>query len=232
MQTDTFESNYDRRANVILSHYAYRSIPFGAYRGWHTETSGPGAAYDNYPVDGSIEKAFLTGVSPRVAARIGQPFFRTTKELGARALASDAWDKGEYGGRDGLNHTLPNIAVSGSVDETQTIPGMGIAAHRQAYNVLYGDGSVRSCGDPRETLIWHTQGACSGGGDPAVGNTQYYSTLARNGDWGAGSLDAWGGRGGLFEQWSRGTGRLFPHTAHDIWHRFDMAAGVDVGVDD
>jgi prepilin-type processing-associated H-X9-DG protein len=36
------------------------------------------------------------------------------------------------------------------------IPGDGIFAHRQGYNVLYGDGSARWQGDPQGTLIWMT----------------------------------------------------------------------------
>ncbi|HRU06636.1 MAG TPA: hypothetical protein P5137_12780 [Candidatus Brocadiia bacterium] len=35
-----------------------------------------------------------------------------------------------------------------------TYPGDGLYAHREGYNVLRGDGSVRWFGDPQQKIIW------------------------------------------------------------------------------
>ena len=140
------------RENYIFSHYAYRNVPLGLQRGWHA-----GNAPSNRGGDGTDERR-LAGTRPNICASIGQPFFRTPRELSGRAIVSDAWDKGYN--RDGLNRDT-QVVFGGAIldlDDTRTIPGMGIAAHRAAYNVLYGDGSARSYGDPQERFIWHGQG--------------------------------------------------------------------------
>jgi prepilin-type processing-associated H-X9-DG protein len=38
--------------------------------------------------------------------------------------------------------------------ERMKYPGDGAYGHRDGYNVLYGDGSVRWHGDPQQRLIW------------------------------------------------------------------------------
>ena len=217
-------SSSTSRKTVVMSHYAYRNIPLGNYRGWHY-----GNAPSNRGGDGTDVRR-IAGTRPSVGAKIGQPFFRTDRELNGRALVSDAWDKGSR--EDGLGRDLTDLyAAVSTVEDTRTIPGMGIAAHRQAYNVLYGDGSVRVFGDPQERLIWHSQGGGDNNNIHAGTITASYSLLSTNYTW-SGSSGGNIGNKGVFSDGGRGTEGLFQHTAYSIWHNMDNAAGIDVGVTD
>ena len=213
----TYSSNYDRQ-NYIFSHYAYRNVPLGVSRGWHAgvDTNGRGG-------DGSDERR-LAGTRPYVCARIGQAMFRTPRELSGRAIVSDAWDKGQH--RDGLNRdTSALFSGAITVDDTRTVPGVGIAAHRQSYNVLYGDGSVRAYGDPQERIIWHGQG-WGRNTDIDATLTTGYGLLFHNYSW-SGSASGNIGNRGVFSYTGRGLDGLFAETAYDIWHQMDTAAGID-----
>jgi len=71
-------------ANHIFSHYVYRNQPLGTYiYNWHVRDDGSRG--------GALHR--LAGTKPVVTAKLGQPFFRTAKELGDRAIMSDAWNK-------------------------------------------------------------------------------------------------------------------------------------------
>jgi hypothetical protein len=70
------------------------------------------------------------------------PPFKTQRVLGGRSVIADRFGKAA---RPDLPTPLGTV-----------IPGDGIFAHRQGYNVLYGDGSARWQGDPQGTLIWMT----------------------------------------------------------------------------
>ena len=210
---DSTNPNYN--TNVITSHYAYRNVPFGFYSGWHQWVNGTDAVR-------------LAGVKPRTNVSASQPIFKTKRALGERAIVCDAWDKGWK--RDGLGRDMS--AYSGTAIENSTlIAGVGIAAHRSAYNVLYGDGHVAVFGDPQERFVWHTQGY-----------SLYSNSLPENMKTGAGATYygfvcinydyANGGTRGCFSNYHRGTEKLFKHRPFDYWHQLDMHNGVDVGVSD
>jgi hypothetical protein len=211
------------RKTVVLSHYAYRNIPLGNTRGWH---------YGDHPSnrggDGTDLRA-LAGTRPVIGAKMGQPFFRTDRELLGRALVSDAWDKGSN--EDGLKRDpatyLPDVEPA--ISETRTIPGMGIAAHRSVYNVLYGDGHTAVFGDPQEKLVWHSQGwgHSSNPRGAVYFMGTHYGLLYYNHTW-SGSSGGNIGNAGVFSANSRGVGGLFQHTAYSIWHEMDTAAAIDV----
>ena len=194
--------------NMIMSHYAYRGAPLSVEYGWHS------------PDDGT-DIRWLGGTRPGVNARWGQPLFRTERELGGRAVVSDAWDKGYN--RDGLKRVSMDLvggAYRPELSATQIIAGMGIAGHRTSYNVLYGDGSARLYGDPQERFIWHTQGFGWSGG--LVGTAHPgYAAMAIN-------FAYCRYRNNIFHSDYRHI--LFPHTAYGVWHELDNAAGVDVSV--
>jgi len=73
---------------------------------------------------------------PAVELIIG-PIFRTSKILGGRAIVSDTFSKGR--------------------GQKTTDPGYGIYAHREGYNVLYGDWHAQWYGDPQQRIIYWTQ---------------------------------------------------------------------------
>jgi len=209
------------RANMVISNYIYRDAPLVAFRGWH------------YGIDGTAETR-LPGVRPRIDARIGQPLFRNQRQLGDRAVVSDAWDKGaEY---DGRGQALVSYNLSATdVAASRGVAGMGVVAHRSAYNVLYGDGRLVSFGDPQERFAWHTQAYSTDrlGVELSVTNNtssgNVYGLLSYNLTCGVNASHA---RVGVFSNAWRGVNGLFEHKALSLWHELDNAAGIDVGVSD
>ena len=183
---------------IIFSHYAYRNVPPTFMRGWHV--------YQQLDHLYGARPLTLTGTKPAVNVGLGQPYFRTMRALGGRALVCDTFSKGGTYDALGRGHARTNdMAVS------RDIAGMGIKAHRSAYNVLYGDGHVQVYGDPQERLIWHTQG---------------YSNISTVGIYLLGSNYFYGKNVEPY-------GRAFSHSsyAHSsvaVWHGLDTHAGIDV----
>ena len=208
---------YSYSYNLLLSQYAYRGVAFCASRGWHADEDGTKT---------------LPGTRPSAKVRIGEPFFRTLRAYAGRAIVTDVWDKGNN--RDALNRD-PLVVVGSAngynlpLSDTCLVPGMGLMAHRTAYNSLYSDGSARSFGDPQERLIWHTQGECMHlpprGTFYLAGTSGYLSNNTHY--LGSSSTDA--GSKGIFNPAYAADG--FEHTSAGVWHGFDTFAGMDVGAD-
>jgi len=74
---------------------------------------------------------------PRVNTSANAPAFKTQKTLNGRAVAADAFDR----------------AMNGTSTQ-HGVPGFGALAHREGYNVLYGDSHVAWYGDPQQTLMY------------------------------------------------------------------------------
>ena len=138
----------------------------------------------------------------------GQPCFKTVRALGGRALVADTFSKGENCNGLGRHQDTAN----GTLDESALIPGMGIAAHRTAYNVLYGDWHVKLLGDPEERIVWHKQGYGTTGRAqlPGILGAQYF--------YNATFLTALGDA----------EDTNFAYTALRVWHDMDVEAGMDV----
>ena len=219
----------------IMSHYAYRNVPLSFDRGWHYDMEGPRTLEGDRNRSICDKALFLPGASPLIFPKLGQAIFRTQKQLGGRAIVTDAWDKGSREtalGEDmatvlGTTYGLP-------VDITAVVPGMGIAAHRTAYNCLYGDGSARIFGDPQEKLVWHTQGYMSGSLNYHLyAGTQYTRNfLAFNHSWwsptrGAGPFFVRDYPDLIAAPWVNSGIQEFDHNFVGIWHGFDVAAGID-----
>ena len=126
----------------------------------------------------------ILGVAPNLNVTSGAPTFKTQKVLGGRALSSDSFCsmKDLWGG---------------------VRQGDGSYAHRDGYNVLYGDWSARWYGDADQLFIWY--GMAKGGS----------SFQARIGD--------------CYVPKSGGYYNL--HSSVVMWHLMDNAGGVDIGVD-
>ena len=181
----------------VQSHYNYRGVPLNVIKPWHVYEDGTSLAR-------------LPGVSPSLNARVGQPLFRTEKELGGRAIACDTFSKGDV--HDALGRPTVDYMY------TETIwPGFGLAAHRDAYNVLYGDGSARLFGDPRQKIVWHVSGLndqnWAGIGYNMTANIYYGNSGYNSRSFGADRYVE---------------SRTFKDTSLRIWHDFDVNAGIDV----
>jgi prepilin-type N-terminal cleavage/methylation domain-containing protein/prepilin-type processing-associated H-X9-DG protein len=188
---------------VVQSHYAYRGVPANAYRPWHVWE------------DRDATKRRVIGVKPNQTVGLGQPIFRTVKELGARSIMSDTFSKGLW--YDALGNTLKNN--SDPIAMSADLVGMGQFAHRDGYNVLYGDGHAQWFGDPQESIIWHEQG----GGSLSNADNKY-TVLAQN--------SQIGHIGGAYAVTKNVNSPPFKNTALAIWHEFDVRGDVDVGVDE
>jgi len=156
------------------------------------------AAYTNTYSSGGPDKAEpIYWVRPKIRAYPGSAIFKTQKLLGGRAIVSDD-----------LTRT--------NAEQQNTLPGQGEWAHREGYNVLYGDWSARWYGDPQQRIMYID---CTGGNAGATYRTNV--TVAQNalfcGIYNRGyRIKGYGGNATSgVEAWQMG------------WHLYDLASGID-----
>ena len=136
---------------------------------------------------------------PTVFTDLNCPPFKTDRLLGGRALVADSFAKPAH---------------------TET-PGFGQYAHKDGYNVLFGDSHVAWYGDPQQRIIFFDV-------------DKYYSS---------GPLEPWPANGlWCTEHYASMAATppspkppLFNYTAKQfglplVWHNFDVSAGIDAGV--
>ena len=190
-------TNPDRDINHLYSHYAYRNTwCYIESEDW-SHPWGP-SDDDVYPIP---------GVRPGLNVRLGQPMFRSLRELGARALVADAFGKGGSRDVDGKARSPADVG------DTQDVLGFGVRAHASSYNVAYGDGHVERYGDPGRRIVYHPQG------HDDVGVCDSIWALSQNAFPDASGWKAMG---------SDPDSPKFKHTGLAVWHDFDTAQGVDM----
>jgi len=189
----------------IISHYNYRNVPLTVANVWHT--------YQD-----RTEHTRLPGVAPLHNVGIGQPVFRTYRELGGRVIASDTFSKGNRYDAIGV-YRAETLMLP--VENSRTIAGLGLKGHVDGYNVLCGDGRVIWHGDPQQKIIWHTQGYRT---SKTYGVSFDHSALANNY-----FLGISGKPFGTIAGGKTADSDFFAHTALGLWHELDVASGVDVG---
>jgi len=181
---------------AAFSNYAYRGAPLSLYVPWH--------AWD----DGKYDAMRMVGVKPNVIPRLGQPYFRTFRELGPRAVVSDVFGKGGTNDAMGIRRNDAwDWTMSGSYFS------FALQAHRNTFNVLYGDGHAAGYGDPQETIAWHRQ--IEGQYRHSLGCNFYYGYLrtesSRRGPFGTSMANT-----------------RFQLSGPAVWHYFDVANRMDV----
>jgi len=184
---------------AALSSYNYRGTPLGVWEpDWHRWEDGD-----------SDWGHIVPGTKPAVKPRINQPIFRTPRELGARALVMDTFDKGiTY---DALGRNVLSL-FGQPIEMSTTIAGYGLTHHKDGYNVLYGDNHVQWYGDPQQRIIWCRQGysiTCAGYGS--------YYTMSNSTIFGRG-----------FRPWYGLDHYYFAYSPHALWHQIDVFGNVDV----
>ena len=117
---------------AVVSDYSYRNMPVVAM-GFLDYSGG------EMP-DSTVQ---LRETKPVVTAELGCPLFKTQKILGGRAIVADAFGRNFSQGVDDAEAPPFTSAV-----------GEGFYAHRDGYNVLYGDWSAKWHGDPQQRFIW------------------------------------------------------------------------------
>ena len=133
----------------------------------------------------------IRGTRPTVTTLCGSPCFRTPKLLGARALASDTFEKCW---RTGIS--IPDY-------------GAGLWAHKDGYNVIYGDYHSAWYGDPMHRISsWPIRSDVAG----------YWPNLMTTKPDHCMSGESLG-------LWVTGTTGTNITGAHIVWHMMDEGAG-------
>ena len=169
---------------VIQCDYNYRNVPL-SYFG-HFGVAGP---------TNGIKPRYLR---PRLTQYAGCPPFKTQKQLGGRALVSDAFSR-QY---------------------CYEMPAVGVYAHKTGYNVLYGDWHAKWYGDPKERLTWWPDTTLYpyGYGYIAI----YVADTGKNCEW---DWDQPDGTPGTAR--GTGTGDYDLKRGPWVWHILDIASGID-----
>ena len=127
---------YSYYGTAVQSNYMYRLVSTGLYNDW------PAGEYMNIRLPYTLPHRNMT---------VGEPMFKTQKQLGGRTLITDAWARQPA-------HDLV----------TPIEPGLGWHGHRDGYNVLYGDWSAKWLGDPKGRFLWWPFGSGMGSAIPAI----------------------------------------------------------------
>ena len=189
---------------VLLSHYSYRCLPT-------TPLGGTGTT--DFVVTPVGQEHRVRHTNPDRGVWPGEPVFKTQKQLGGRAIASDCWGRSSMHQNEFAGLAVPQ-------------PGEGFYGHREGYNILYGDWHAKWYGDPQERVIWWPQltiaGAYANRATSSVKDERY--SLVGNDLSDAEIL--------YFDDPGYSTRNLMCKSGLYIWHLLDVAAGLDVGVDD
>jgi len=186
----TWTSSAYYRGRELLSHYNYRLVP--TYAASEDQlTLLPDT--DLGPNGADHQEARILYTKPDRWVTIGEPVFKTQKMLAGRALVADTWSRSLY---DSIT------------------PGMGIFAHREGYNVLYGDWHAEWYGDPQQRFIWWPMQTM------AASNRWFRSGFERN------IITDFETTAGLGPVTEKNEGAIL------AWHIFDVSARIDVGVDE
>ena len=188
-------------ARVLQSDYNYRLVPTSFFDGTISPTLGP-AEYDD-PDVGQYLGVLYT--SPPRIIKVGEPVYKTQKHLKSRAVVCDTFSIGLQ-----RPYHYP----------TAELDGVGFAKyhHRDGYNVLYGDWSARWYGDPQKRIMHWPNTLLLTYSDAIYGPA--YNCVA---DY-------------YLPRYGAGTRRApaagdHPRTGIGMWHVFDEANRIDVGVD-
>ena len=200
---------------VVQSSYCYRNVPFVANCGQNigldlwAATSAADAYFWKLPVLYS---------KPRRGVNNWEPLFKTPKVLGGRAIVSDGWTK----------NLKYNTQTADMAD--------GWEAHRDGYDVLYGDWSAKWVGDPEQKWIWALAGGWGSTAAKSANIAPDSTTYGYKMGWDSRSVngaDMAEPEAGWMHK-AYGTG-YFPHyyldnhSAYSTWHAFDVDVGIDVG---
>ena len=185
--------NNGSEALAVQSDYHYRNTPM-------TITPMDSDLYNNrWPAGGDIwPDVYIGYTNPGVVSETGCPQFKTQKLLGSRALVSDT-----FSWRHIDDQTVPM---------TQN-PGAGYYAHREGYNVLYGDWHASWYGDPQQTIMWPRW---EGHSTYHPGRGDYASYRSRDNNY----MTVW--RNTTKTVWGHASGSTVE------WNMFDMSVGIDL----
>ena len=172
----------NRRFKMLGSSYAYRCQPTSIET---RSSTTPRSHYSNGACNNGPQPYKGVVYFNDIAGSINT-VWKTQKLLGGRTVVMD---------RFGKRHRYPTEVL---------LPGDGILAHREGYNVLYGDWHATWFGDPQQRFIWADE--YSSGPNYSARSSNISVVTPYNYLWGS--------------------------VSHGItwWMHFDQAAGIDVNV--
>jgi len=160
-------------------------------------------------------KVRLGFTKPLVEVEIGGPPFRTQKILGSRAIVADTF----------------SWHYKAGVNTYDLAPGYGIYAHRDGYNVLYGDWSAKWYGDPQKEIMWPAW-LPTPLQSPDYGREHWSEAYLRSFDVSAITaymdIDETGMPGSTDPKPSRGYPWANGQGSTQVWNRLDGAKGIDI----
>ena len=178
---------------AIFSDYAYRNMCVFTSF-WHRSQS-----------------TVFMHTKPLVEAEVGCAPFKTQKKLAGRALVADSfcrdWSRSETSG------------VNSQVEH----PGNGYYAHKEGYNVLYGDWHARWYGDPNERFVWWDS-PINGRMNTSGPNEADLDTVSN-------------ASSGIYWYWTNRQGTATDDYGQDTagsayaWHLLDVSGDIDVDVE-
>lgn len=191
------------------SHYAYRNVPCAGVQIGYLK--GGIGSRDNY-TSPSLLQYPVALTRPAVPFVSGNAMFRTPKLLGGRALMSDAF---------GSATAVDTAGTDGGGNMTFNLPlwSEGWYAHKDGYSVLYGDSSARWFGDPSQRVMYWTSQFTSGMN--AFGSFSWANGVGRGNNY-------WSTQSACFNPRYQSLKCMM---GLGIWHEFDKANGIDVGMD-
>ena len=184
-------------AKAVQSNYAYRLVPSTTY----PDDAG------RFYYDATKNPLQLLYTKPKRLFIPGEPLFKTQKQLSGRAIVTDTWSR-----------NLGWASLSPYYDARPgELPGYGAYAHRDGYNVLYGDWSAKWDGDPSQRIMWWPSTNLS----PGWQGTAFYG-MATN------CVVDYYNPNDPTPYRCPASGEL---GAVAVWHLFDLDHQIDVGVD-
>ena len=156
--------------------------------------------------DGPV-RVWLGYTKPSVMTSVGCPSFKTQKLLKDRAIVSDTftWQYQDY------RFVAISQGGDGSSGDYSLEPGYGQYAHRDGYNVLYGDWSAKWYGDPQQRVLWPKW------------DGQYLDIRNEN------AMGRLMGTNYVHIRWDKAHDNFVHNTCSTlIWNTFDMDKGIDL----
>ena len=213
---------------AVISSYNYRLVPTHVYHGTDWNKNYAGYRYTpGYPIftgslrgingdDSNLQYVAPAWIRPRQVIKAGEPVFKTQKQLAGRAIISDTFGRAltdYWAGENGIGK-----------------PGLGVYAHREGYNVLYGDWSARWYGDPQQQIMWWPiQNRLAYARDAVM--TGMCQNMLTYDIWNAKTNNPQYTRNYIDTYIPNLTGRFGSVGAIGVWHLFDVANGVDDNTD-
>jgi prepilin-type processing-associated H-X9-DG protein len=202
-------NNSDWVGRAIECDYNYRNVVGSIANAWFQDGTGGWQPGDQLP--NSQWSVRIATTKPYVSAQAGCPQFKTDKVLGNRAIVSDSFSA-EY------------LSLN-----SYQLDGKGQYAHRDGYNVLYGDSHVTWYGDPAGNIMFSPAANLDVSSNWTVANmwSLKYCALTNYYLGGGSHVQCVSTNGDAFDPGGGGDFTDKP-SSQDVWHQFDMHNGIDV----